>query len=282
MPAPARKPATTEPLIVICAPNGARKTRAEHAGLPLAPAELAECALRIVAEGASMIHLHVRDAQGGHSIDASRYHQAIEAIRDAVGSSLVIQVTSEACGIYSPEQQIAMVQTLKPEAVSLALKELCATEGDVPRAAAFFDWLRAEKIMPQYILYSAGEVMRFETLRKRGVIPQSSPFVLFVLGRYASNLTGDISDLDGFVAAADPDTTWAACCFGATEHAAVEKSCRLGGHARVGFENNLHLPDGQLAGDNGELVRLAVKAGRAALREPASADDIRQRFAEAS
>lgn len=273
-------PANATPLIVTCAPNGARKTQADHPRLPVTPSELASCAVRIVDEGAAMIHLHVRDDNGAHSIDADRYRQAIRAIRDAVGRELVIQVTSEACGIYSPEQQMAMVRALEPEAVSLALKELCAGDEDEPRAAAFFSWLQAEKIMPQYILYSAEEVVRFESLRERGVIPQTSPFMLFVLGRYASNLTGDVAELDSFVAAAAPDTTWAVCSFGATEHAAVEKACRLGGHARVGFENNLHRPDGRLAGDNGDLVRLAVMAGREVSREPASADDIRQRFAD--
>ncbi len=264
--------------IVSCAPNGARKTYLDHPRLPLTPAELAACAAEVHGEGAALIHLHVRSEQGGHSLDVGRYRQSMRAIRDATGDQLVIQVTSEACGVYTPAQQMAMVKELHPEAVSLALKELCAAEEDVAGAAEFFAWLDAEKIMPQYILYSADEVRRFESLRTRGVIPQTSPFVLFVLGRYASNLTGEVSDLPEFIAAAADDTAWAVCCFGQTEHLAVGKACVLGGHARVGFENNLLLADGTPAATNGELVRLAVQAGREASRQPASADEIRQRF----
>ena len=88
----------------------------------------------------------------------------------------------------------------------------------------------------------------------------------------------NVADLDGFVAKTAGDTTWAVCCFGATEHAAVTASAGVGGHARVGFENNLLLPDGSVADDNAALVRLAVDAGREAGREPASAADVRKQF----
>jgi len=264
------------PFIVMCAPNGARKTRHDHPALPITPAELADCAASILDAGASMIHVHVRDDSGAHSLDAARYREAIAAIRSAVGQDLVVQVTSEACGIYSPEQQMAMVRELKPEAVSLALREICSDDCSLERAAGFYAWMRDEGVMAQHILYSPDDVARFETLRTEGVIPDERPFVLFVLGRYASNLTGDVADLDGFVAAAADDTTWSVCCFGVTEQAAVTLSAERGGHARVGFENNLLLPDGSAAADNAALVRRAAEAGRAAGREPATAAEVRR------
>jgi uncharacterized protein (DUF849 family) len=266
------------PFIVMCAPNGARKTKQDHPALPITPAELADCARSILDAGAAMIHVHVRDDGGAHSLDAGRYRDAIAAIRDATGDDLVIQVTSEACGIYKPEQQMSMVRTLGPEAVSVAVREICADDDSVEAAAAFYAWMQDEGVMAQHILYSPEDVMRFEALRTGGVIPDERPFVLFVLGRYASNLTGEVAELDGFVAAAADDTTWSVCCFGATEQAAVAASAATGGHARVGFENNLLLPGGCLAEDNAALVTLAVEAGRAAGREPATAAEVRRRF----
>jgi len=74
--------------------------------------------------GATLIHLHVRDNDGKHTLDASYYKKAIKAIRRAVGRDMVIQVTSEAVGIYTPDQQMNMVRELRPEAVSLAIREL--------------------------------------------------------------------------------------------------------------------------------------------------------------
>ena len=71
-----------------------------------------------------MIHLHVRDKEGAHTLDVGRYRDAISAIRDEVGDDIVIQVTSEAVGIYNADQQIEMVVELQPEAVSLAIREI--------------------------------------------------------------------------------------------------------------------------------------------------------------
>jgi len=267
-----------EPFIVMCAPNGARKTKSDHPELPITAVELADCAESILDAGASIIHVHVRDDDNQHSLDAGRYREATEAIRSRVDDQLIIQVTTEACGVYSPGEQMAMVRELRPEAVSLALKELCADELAEPDAAEFFAWLHNERIMPQFILYSAEEVRRFESLRERGVIGGESPFVLFVLGRYATNLTGDVSELDAFIDAVSNGTPWAGCCFGATEHLAVARAAALGGHARVGFENNLLMPDGSVSENNATLVSRAANAGRSEGRPAATADDVRARF----
>ena len=89
---PAPAPADWQPLVLAVAPNGARKTKADHPALPIGPEELAETAKACAGAGASMIHLHVRDAEGQHSLDVGRYLAATEAIRAAVGEDLVIQI----------------------------------------------------------------------------------------------------------------------------------------------------------------------------------------------
>ena len=266
----------TVPFIVMSAPNGARRGKHDHQALPITPDEIAACAEDVADAGASIIHLHVRDGNGGHTIDPDRYRAAIAAVQDRVGERLIIQVTTEACGLYSADQQMAAVRDLKPEAVSLALKELCPDAESEPVAGEFFAWLNAENVIPQYILYSPGEVLRFEELRRRGIIPDDWPFVLLVLGRYSDSLTGDPELLSRYVEGLQKDVTWMVCCFGQTENTAVIEAARLSGHARVGFENNLTLPDGTIAPDNATLVRLAAKTGSDAGRHIASADDVRQ------
>ena len=263
-----------EPFIVMCAPNGARKTKDDHPALPIGAQALADCASAIVEEGASIIHAHVRDDDGGHSLDVDRYRDAIAAIRATVGDRLIIQVTTEACGVYSSAEQMAMVRELKPEAVSIALREFNPDQD--PDAAAFYSWLSAAGIFAQHILYSPDEVARFRALRESGVILESNPFVLFVLGRYTSDQQGDISALPDFVAAAGEDTVWAVCSFGNTEHDAAALAAANGGHIRVGFENNLLLPDGSMAEGNEALVRVA--ASLAGDRPIATASDVRERF----
>jgi uncharacterized protein (DUF849 family) len=261
------------------APNGARRGKEDHEALPITPGELAACAESVSDAGASMLHLHVRDEDGRHSLDPDRYCASIRSIRDRVGDRLIIQITTEACGMYSPAQQMEAVRELKPEAVSLALKELCPDAESEPSAAEFFAWLNAEDIMPQYILYNAEDVTRFTDLRQRGVILDAWPFVLLVLGRYSDSLTGDPGLLEGYVEGLQQDVTWMVCCFGKTENLAVAEAARLHGHARVGFENNLTLPDGSVAPNNAALVQVAARIATAADRRVADADDVRQMLA---
>ena len=267
------------PFIVMCAPNGARKTRDDHRELPISAGELAECAASILDAGASMLHVHVRDDAGGHSLDVDRYRTAVDAIQARVGDGLVIQVTTESCGIYAPEQQMQVVRELKPEAVSVALREICPDASAESGAADFYGWMQGEGVMAQHILYSADEVRRFAGLCQGGVIPDKRPFVLLVLGRYSDDLVGDPAELDAMLAVLSKDVAWAVCCFGKTEQDAVRKAAVSGGHARVGFENNLQLPDGRTAPDNAALVALAVRSARECERPVATADDVRRMLA---
>jgi 3-keto-5-aminohexanoate cleavage enzyme len=255
------------PLLVMVAPNGARRTKADHANLPITPDEIAREAAACAEAGASVLHVHVRADDGSHSLDAVRYRAATTAVRAALGERIVIQITTEAVGRYGPAAQMALVRELHPEAVSLALAELFPDDRAIGEAAAFLGWLKREGIAPQYILYSPQEVARFHDLRRRGVIPQRRPFVLFVLGRYASQAEAQPQDLLPFLAAHDVDCPWSLCAFGRREGACVLTAAGLGGHVRVGFENNLWLADGRLAPSNAKLVE-RVAAGAALLGRP--------------
>ena len=262
--------------MIMSAPNGARRTKHDHPALPLTSTDLAECAGQILAAGASVLHLHVRDDSGAHSLDADRYRAAISAIRDQVGDDLILQATTEAVGIYTRAQQMEMVRDLRPEAVSLALREFCPTEAEEQDAEAFFAWCLKEWIWPQYILYSPEEVTRFERLRRKGLFGEEHPSALFVLGRYSANLTGDVDQIPAFLDAAGAlPFPWTCCCFGRTEASAMTEAARLGGHVRIGFENNLELENGSPAPDNAALISQFVKHLPALGRTAARADDIR-------
>ena len=250
------------PLVVMVAPNGARRTKADHPELPITPAEIAREAAACAEAGATVLHVHVRDADGRHSLDPDLYRAAIDAVRAVLGERIVIQITTEAVGRYPPAEQMRVVRKLRPEAVSLALGELVPSDEAPADTAAFLGWLRRERIAPQYILYSPEDVTRFHELRRRGVIPQRRPFALFVLGRYADGREARPEDMLPYLAAQDAGCPWSLCAFGPREGACVLTAAGLGGHVRVGFENNLWLADGRLAASNAELVaQVAAGAG---------------------
>jgi uncharacterized protein (DUF849 family) len=149
---------------------------------------------------------------------------------------------------------MAMVRALRPEAVSLAIRELLPEGADEGPVAEFLGWLAAERVAPQYILHTPEDLGRFRDLRRRGVVPGDRPFVLFVLGRYTKGQVSSPRDLLPYLAAGTDGMDWAACAFGPFEGAAVLTAAALGGHGRVGFENNLYLSDGTVAEDNAALV----------------------------
>ena len=267
--------ADSTPLIVAVAPNGANKTKDDHPALPITPDEIAATAAACRDAGAAMIHLHVRDRDGRHSLDADAYRAAIAAIRRDAGDDMIIQVTSESAGRYGPDEQMAMVRALRPEAVSLAPREIVPDAAREREAAAFLAWLASERIVPQFVLYSPAEIERYRELSDRGIIPGERHFLLFVLGRYTAGQTSEPRDLLPFLAALDDGSPWAVCAFGAREGACGLTAAALGGHVRVGFENNTRLSDGSVAPDNAALVAQA-RAGAALLgRELADAQTAR-------
>ena len=251
------------PLVITVAPNGARKTQTDHEALPMTAAEIVSDAVACRDAGAAMLHLHVRDPDGAHTLDSNTYHEAVAAVRAALGDDMVIQITTEAVGRYSPDQQIALMHDVHPEAASVALKELTADGED--KAAAFYHWAYAEGIALQHILYTPAEVAKLADLVRREIVPGENLSVLYVLGRYGDG-ESQPGDLLPFLAAARehelPEKMWSVCAFGAGEGAVALAALSLGGHVRVGFENNMYLNSGDLAPNNAALVRQVVDGAK--------------------
>lgn len=271
------------PLVLAVAPNGARKTKLNHPMLPIVPHELAACAAACRDAGASMIHLHVRDALGHHSLDIADYKAALDTVHKAVGHSLVVQVTSESVGKYGPAAQMAMVRGLRPEAVSIALRELFSGEISEIEVARFLSWACSENIVIQFILYEPQDVLKYIDLRLREIIDPDRHWILFVLGRYGS---GDSSfstllPMHGIWFANTAHTAkipWAVCAFGQREAECGLGAAALGGHVRIGFENNTLLPDGRTARDNAELISFVARLAKDLGHRLAQADDLRNMF----
>lgn len=267
------------PVPVGVAPNGARRTQADHPALPITPDELADCAAACAAAGASWLHVHVRDDQGGHTLDPGRYREAFAAIRARVGDALVLQMTTEAVGRYGPAEQMAAVQAVQPEAVSIAVRELLADDGALPQALRFLHGLAERGTAVQFIAYEPADLRRLQTVlgadsgKMRGCRE-----VLLVLGSYAGRRAGLPHELLPMLALLPPGWGWSACAFGPTEPACLVAAAALGGGVRVGFENNVQLPDGRAAQDNAALVARLVAALDALGIPHASAAQARARF----
>ncbi|MBE9639391.1 3-keto-5-aminohexanoate cleavage protein [Salipiger pacificus] len=248
---------------IMLAPNGARRTRADHPALPETVAQIVAAAKAAHEAGAEALHAHVRDAEARHVLDAGLYRE-LTAEMARVVPQMPVQITTEAVGLYSPEDQRALVRALQPEGVSVALREMWPEPGPDAEAQRFYTETEAAGTALQHILYAPEQVTRLATLWSEGLIPAPRQ-VLFVLGRYAPPTLARPEDLDGFLKAAralPADLQWAACAFGRTEQACLRRAAELGGGMRIGFENNIERPDGSPAEDNAAQVAALVGALR--------------------
>jgi len=246
---------------IIVAPNGARKTKQDHPALPITTAEIVADVIACRDAGAAMVHLHARDKNGLHSLAIDDNLLTQEAVKAAVGDSVIVQLTTEAIGQYTAQQQMQLIKETMPEAASFGLNELIPDDSYLPEAAKFFNWVADSGMIAQYILYSAEDLTRYFSLIKQGILPSKNHHLLFVLGRYHKDLLSSPRDLLPFLKQPDfkqlmesGDKRWAACAFGPSEQKCLTGAMLMGGDIRVGFENNLHNSHGAKAHSNAQQV----------------------------
>lgn len=240
---------------IMLAPNGARRSKADHPALPLSITETVATARAGHAAGAGALHAHLRDAAGAHLLDAEGYRELIAEMARAV-PEMPVQITTEAAGRYQPAEQRALLDHLTPEGASAALREILA-DGDRPASRRFYHQAHEAGVAVQHILYEPAEVTQLAAEQAAGVLPPGSVQLLFVLGRYSAGQQSDPGELAPFLsrlAESGLQADWALCAFGRAETACLAAAFAAGGKARVGFENSLEHADGRIARDNAERV----------------------------
>ena len=259
----------TKPTIIMAAPNGARKVKTDHPAMPVSISETIAAAKECHSAGASILHAHVRDDDGKHLLDSGRYETLLDGLRTEVPNMLV-QITTEAVGIYTPQQQSELVFNLKPDFVSVGFREMIGDGSQAARdhATHFYHHSLDSQIHVQHILYDVNDLARFRQAMADGILPVARQHVLLVLGRYSGNFQSDPEEMKPFIADGLLDmASWSICAFGYREFDVMIAAIKNGGHCRVGFENNLLLKDGMLAHTSADLVRQLADACQPATRE---------------
>ena len=249
--------------LIMVAPNGARRTRQDHAQIPVTDDELVQTAKACFEAGASALHAHIRNADQTHLLNAARYQQLIHKMNQIV-PDMRIQVTSEAAGIYASDQQIVLLETLEAPWVSLSIREVCREQSD-DRLMSFFRALCACTRV-QFIVYDLDDFSNLIELKRREMIPNIELEVLYVLGRYAQGQQSNPRDLEPFIEfreqlpPSDRPSHEMVCAFGISQIECLTHAAHAGLDLRIGFENGIWLPDGEIASDNASLVRALVDA----------------------
>jgi len=267
-----------KPLIVTAAIVGAEVTRAQNPHVPFTPDEIAEEARRCREAGASVIHLHARTDDGRSTQEKERYRAIIEAIR--ARTDVVIQVTTGgAVGMSIEERCQPLLLRPAPEMATLNCGTInfgddvfVNTRKEIRDVATrIFE----SGAVPECEVYEVGHLDEAITLHKEHRLspPLHVQFVLGVpgaMGARESTLRFMVQELE----ASGIEHSWGVAAVGRFQRPLTELAVRMGGHARVGLEDNIYLDKGVIAQGSAplveRLVRYADQMGRR-VADPAAA-----------
>jgi uncharacterized protein (DUF849 family) len=240
---------------LMVAPNGARKQKTDHPMVPVTIPEIARTAYDCFRAGADSLHLHIRTRDGAHSLDPVLYKEASHTVQKMV-PNMGIQITTESAGIFGVAEQFHCLKSVKPKSASISIREITR---DLYLAPQVYGFCAEADVTVQHILYDTKDIVLLYDWMNKGWIKPHMNAVLFVMGRYQPMVLARPTDLNPFLKAAqDMQLNWTVCAFGQHELACAKAALHKGGNIRIGFENNIQLPDGSAAKDNAQTVALAA------------------------
>lgn len=265
------------PLVITCSPVGAEVMRADNPAVPYTPAEIAREAIQAVHAGASIIHLHAREDDGSPSQRPELFAEAIRLIRQEADP--IIQISTGGAVTATPDERLDPVRKLDPapEMASLTLGTVnfgADVFWNPPGLIETFAREFLERgIKPELEIFEAGMMATAQRLVKRGLLkePLHFDFVLGVPGAMA----GSARNLMFLVEQLPAGATWTVAGIGASELTLGTIAIALGGHVRVGFEDNVFFRKGELATSNAQLVARIARIAAELDRPVATPDEAR-------
>lgn len=241
---------------IMVAPTGARRGKSDHPKLPITMLEILQTAEACFLAGADALHLHVRQADGMHSLDSGLYKEALAEMALYL-PEMDVQITTESAGIFTVEDQLACLRAVSPSWASVSVREV----SHAPELADHLYQVCFDNgTIVQHILYDVDDMILLDEWQDKGIVSASQNSVIFVLGRYTDGQVSHPSDLDPFLQAMEisrhTNRQWMVCAFGPNEHLCLAAAAEKGGDVRVGFENSLLSPDGTMHEDNATSVQL--------------------------
>ncbi len=265
-----------EKLIITVAGVGAETTKEAQPGLPVTAAEIGADAARCREAGAAMYHLHVRDAEGDPTQAREAFAAAIDEIR--ARSDIIIQTsTGGAMGMTADERLQPL--DLGPEMASLTTGTANFGDevffNDTALMSEFYQRMQKKGVRPEFEIFEAGQIDNALRLVKR--YGPAGPLLHwdFVLG-VPGSMSGEPRNLTFLVDRIPAGSTWTCTGIGRWHMPVTLTALALGGNVRLGFEDNIYLHKGVLAGENAELVGRVARIAREWDRACATPDEARR------
>jgi 3-keto-5-aminohexanoate cleavage enzyme len=282
-----------DPVVITCSISGAIANREQCPAIPYTPAEYAAEARRIVDEGGTMIHIHARKPDGTPSYEIEDFAAITEAIRAEVGHAAIVNYSTGTIGV-SLEKRIEYLRACRPEVAALNMGSMNYAKYSRSRKGFVFSMVFQNPfeeivqlleamnelgIKPEHECFDLGHVGSLAPLIDMGVLktPLHVDCVMGVVGGVpptARNLAAMVENIPEN-APGEPHSHWGVIGVSRDQWMLVSAALSLGGSIRVGLEDNLYLPSGEIAKSNGELIAKARQMTEDAGRRPATVQEAR-------
>jgi 3-keto-5-aminohexanoate cleavage enzyme len=268
-------PSTPGTLITV-APTGAESAKADVPALPVTVEEVVATARDCERVGASVIHLHVRDAQTRPTLDLGRVREVVAAVRE--NTDLVVQLSSGGA-VTDPFDARLAVLDAGPDAASLTLgtvnfgRDVFSNPWDL--IVELHTQMQQRGIVPEYEVFDLGQLATLARLLDRHGPPYGGRVHVDLVMGVPGGMPGTAQALTACLPFLPARATFAATGVGRTSLPVMLAALAAGGHLRVGMEDTLTYAPGEPVRDNAQLVARAAGLARIAQRPPLSTDDAR-------
>jgi len=263
--------------ILSVAVTGNLTTLQQHPGLPCTPEQIATAALDSANAGAVIAHIHVRHPDGRPSMELEHYREVVDRIRDK-NSELIINLTTGLGGRFVPSKEdpkiagpgtsivhplrrVEHIVALKPDIATLDLNTMWSGTAAVintpENVTIMANEIQKAGSKPELEVFDSGDIQLANVLLEQGVLKRPPLFQIVMGVRY-----GFISTPQTLIYAQSllpPDAIWAAFAIGRWEFPMLAQAWFLGGHVRVGLEDNVFISKGVLAPSNAALCEKAAR-----------------------
>lgn len=280
--------------IITCALTGAQQGKSANPALPEQPDEIIAQGLEAWRAGAAILHLHARDDVGKPTSDVGVVRRIVEGLRGA-GCDAVFNISTGGAVAGLPlGQRVRVVPELKPEIASFSIGggsllgrfddaagewvgdrfvPLFSSHAEMEHVARIF---RENGTRPELEVYHSGMLNNIAALRARGALEE--PLLInIVMGIPGECTKATVKNLLFLVEGLPEGSQWLVSAIGARNHFRMLGAVlAMGGHVRVGMEDNVYIGRGELAKSNGQIVEKAVRIVRELGGEPATAGETRR------
>jgi uncharacterized protein (DUF849 family) len=265
-------------VIISCAVTGSADTPGRNPAVPVTPEQIATSALDAAKAGAAIVHIHVRDPKTTKpSMDGAHYREVVERIRGS-GSDVLINLTTgpgarfthdendpsrpgPGSSLKSPEERVRHIVELKPDICSLDMGSLNMGDRVFVNTPAHLqkmaEAIKSVGVMPELEVFETGHLLLAKRFIEQGYVKSPGMFQICLGISWGQPATPEAMTYMRNLL--PKDSPWFAFGISLHQFPMVAQAVLLGGHPRVGLEDNIYLEKGKLAPSNAALVEKAAK-----------------------